>query len=131
MVGEVDALKRTRHALPFWARYSRAIRVSFGAPNVSVPVAHGLGTKPDGVFVVWGDASIVAVPGVAWTDTQAFVRASSGNANAVLLFYTLREEPEAGSGTLVQTAVPSSNAPVTGPASSVVGNLSTWNNTTG
>src|SRR5262245_53912784 len=129
MVGEVDALKRTRHALPFWARYSRAIRATFGAPNTQVIVQHGLGTKPDGMFVVWGDASICAVPGVAWTDTQAFLQAGSGNANGILLFYTLREEPDAGSGTPVQTKyVPPPSTAVIGPGTSVVGNLSTWNN---
>jgi len=96
MLGEIDALLRTRHALPFWARYSRAVRVGFFAPNARLDVYHGLGTTPDGMFVVWGDSPIVAVPGIAWTDTVASLQASAANAHAVLLFYTLREEPERG-----------------------------------
>lgn len=93
MVGELDALWRTRAALPFWARYSRALRVTFTAANTRRDVAHQLGTTPDGMFVIWHDANIKAVPGVRWTDTLAALQADVANAHAVILFFTLREEP--------------------------------------
>ena len=134
MIGEVDALLRTRHALPFWARYSRAMRVGFFAPNTSMLVTHGLGTKPDGVFVVWADASIVAVPGVAWTDTTATLMASAGNAHAVLVFYTLREEPERSPnaenvGKYTPPVVTSGD--VTGPAGATDNALTRFDGATG
>jgi len=106
MVGELDALLRTRAALPFWARYSRPLRVTFSAPNTRRDVVHDLGTTPDGMFVVWGDATITAYPGVAWTDTVASLQAASGNAHAVLVFYTLREEPAQGSTTGIDVYTP-------------------------
>src|SRR5262245_7150163 len=96
MVGEVDALLRTREALPFWARYSRALRVTFAVANTRRDVGHQLGTTPDGMLVIWNDAVITAVPGRPWDDTVASLQADKANAHAVIVFFTLREEPTDG-----------------------------------
>jgi hypothetical protein len=93
--------------------YSRALRVTFTQPFVQRDVTHELGVTPDGMFVVWSDASIVAAPGVPWTDKIATVMADGGNAHAVLIFYTLREDQVPG-----QPAIAASDVYV-GPAVAV------------
>ena len=93
MIGDPDALLRPRAALPFWAHYSRALRVTFVAANTRRDVAHQLGTIPDGMLVLWHDAVITCVAGVRWTDTVASLQADVANAHAVIIFFTLREEP--------------------------------------
>lgn len=105
-----DALGRHTPIEPFWARYSRGLWVTFAAALTRRDVTHTLGTKPDGFMVVWADACIRAVPGIVWTDTGASLQADRANAHALLLFYTLREEPERAQDI----------APYTGPTGMVV-----------
>lgn len=89
----VDALGRTPDALPFWSRYSRPLRVTFPAANTRRDVAHGLGAIPTGMLVIWNDAAIQAVMGVAWTPTLAYVQANAANAHATIMFFVSREDP--------------------------------------
>jgi len=130
MVGDPDALLRPRQAMPFWARYSSPVRVTFAGAFTPRAVVHGLGTTPDGVFTVRADATIIAAPGVAWTDTTATLQADASNAHAVLLFYTLREDASALAD-VDQTATSPSGALVAGPGSAIADDLAAFNGTTG
>jgi len=82
-----------RDIAPWWAAYSRPLRVTFPDMNVQRDIEHGLGVIPDGFLVVYADAEIAAEPGVLWTQDFAYLRAGAVNARAVVVFYTLREEP--------------------------------------
>jgi len=130
MVGDPDALLRPREALPFWARYSRPVRVTFAGAYTPRTVAHGLDTTPDGVFTVRADANVIATPGIAWTDTTVSLQADAANAHATVMFYTLREDT--GSVPDVdQTSSSSASGFVVGPGSAIADDLAAYNGTTG
>lgn len=93
MSPRTDALGRPVEALPFWAKVSRPLRVTFPAASTSQDVAHTLGVIPTGLLVLWADATITAVPGKLWTTTLAYLQASAANAHAIICFVVTREEP--------------------------------------
>src|SRR5262245_16443407 len=93
LTGGLDAQGRPRAALPFWSRYSRPLYVDFPKANIDRPVAHGLGTRPDGMFVIRADAEITAVVGKSWDDLQALLKSNVDNAHSIVVFFILREEP--------------------------------------
>ena len=77
--------------LPFWARYSVPLRLTFPAANTSRDVQHGLQVIPDGMLMVRADANIFAVPGKQWTEDIAYLQADRANARATVVFFTMRE----------------------------------------
>lgn len=77
---------------PPWGAYSQPFRVTFPDMNVQREIVHGMNTIPDGFFVVYADADIVAEPGAIWTTTFAYLRGGAENARAIVIFYTLRED---------------------------------------
>lgn len=77
----------------WWDTYTRPLRVVFPALNTQRDIAHGLLVIPDGFLVVYADTLVTAEPGVLWTPTLAYLRASTTNGRAIVIFYTLREDP--------------------------------------
>jgi hypothetical protein len=62
--------------------------------NTSQDILHGLDAVPDGFLVVYADADVHATPGREWTREMAYLTAPwRGNAHAIVIFFTLREEP--------------------------------------
>jgi hypothetical protein len=90
-----EALKRQQGEFrPFWRDYSRPVRVFFPAANVTRQVAHGLGTVPDGFLVVLSTVGrVIGVTPELWTNDLALLSGNLANTRAVLIFFTLREEP--------------------------------------
>jgi hypothetical protein len=89
-----EGLKRAEQELrPFWRDYARPVEVHFPVAGVARQIAHQLGTVPSGFLVVFATDVLVAQRVEAWTEDLAYVASSVNNARAVLIFYTLREEP--------------------------------------
>lgn len=88
------ALARLRSEMPaIWARLSRPLRITLPVAGATRDVVHGLGETPEGFVVVWTDAPIYAVPGLAWTRDLAYLTSAANNVHAIVLFYTLKEAP--------------------------------------
>lgn len=89
-----EAFKRSEQELrPFWRDYARPVEVHFQVATATRQVAHGLGTVPSGYVVVMQTGALYAVTPERWTEDLALLQAPSANTRAVLVFYTLREEP--------------------------------------
>ncbi len=89
-----EALKRQQTELrPFWRDYARPVNVAFPAANVPRQVAHQLGTVPSGYVIVLATGDLFALTPEKWTGTMAILTAPVANTRAVLMFYTLREDP--------------------------------------
>lgn len=73
--------------------YGLPLAVTFTAANTARDIVHGLGVVPDGYSLVFADAEIHAVPGKLWTDTLAYLQASTDNAHAIIRFRVLRQRP--------------------------------------
>lgn len=93
--GESEALKRQEDILrPFWRKYARPVRVHFASATQPRQVAHGLGVAPDGFLIVQATlGQIVSVTPEKWTADKALLKADVVDTRAVLIFFTLREDP--------------------------------------
>lgn len=83
--------ERPRIAGLRYARVSRPLEVAFPAANTRRDIAHELGAVPDGYLVLLSTAPIVADDPSKWTDLVAALQATSANARAVVVFFTLLE----------------------------------------
>jgi hypothetical protein len=87
-----ESQKRLEQELrPFWRDYARPVDIFVPAAGVR-QVAHQLGTVPDGFLIVRSTGILVAAQIDQWTADLAYVQAVVPT-RAVLVFYTLREEP--------------------------------------
>lgn len=73
--------------------YGVPLSVTFPVAATTRDIAHRLGVVPDGYSLVFADAEIHAVPGKLWTDTLAYLQASTDNAHAIIRFRLLRQRP--------------------------------------
>lgn len=91
---DVDRLvERVRKRVqPWWGRYSRPFRVTFPLANTVRPIAHQLTAVPMGYLLLYTDAEVHASPNQPWTREEAFLQASSANAHALVIFFTLLED---------------------------------------
>lgn len=89
-----EALNQQEKELrPFWRTYARPVEVHFPAASATRQVAHGLGVVPSGFLVVLQTGALYSVTPERWTSDLALLTAPVANTRAVLVFYTLREEP--------------------------------------
>lgn len=89
-----EALKRAEQELrPFWRDYARPVEVHFAVAAATRQVAHLLGTVPSGYLIVETSGPLYSVTKERWTEDLALLQAPNANTRAVLVFYTLREEP--------------------------------------
>jgi hypothetical protein len=89
-----EGFKRAEQELrPFWRDYARPVEVHFPAAAATRQVAHLLGTVPSGYVTVLATGEFYAVTPERWTEDLALLQAPVANTRAVLIFYTLREEP--------------------------------------
>lgn len=78
--------------MPPWALLGRPVRVRFPFGGARRDVAHGLPITPDGFMVVWSDAPVYGAPGATWNANIASLVSPTTNANAIIIFYTLKED---------------------------------------
>lgn len=89
-----EALKRAEQELrPFWRDYARPVDVHFQVAAATRQVAHMLGTVPTGYLIVRTSGALYAVTPERWTEDLALLTAPVVDTRAILIFYTLREEP--------------------------------------
>lgn len=89
-----ESLSRVEQELrPFWRDYARPVEVHFATGAATRQVAHLLGTVPSGYVIVMQTGALYAVTPERWTEDLALLQAPDANTRAVLMFYTLREEP--------------------------------------
>lgn len=89
-----EAFKRAEQELrPFWRDYARPVEVHFQVAAATRQVAHLLGTVPSGYLIVESTGPLYSVTKERWTEDLALLQAPDANTRAVLMFYTLREEP--------------------------------------
>lgn len=78
------------HAFRF---VGRPVRVRFRTANADTDVLHQTREIPDGFLVLASVGVITAAPLVQWTKELATLRCSVANAEALLLFVVLKEDP--------------------------------------
>lgn len=74
-------------------RYARPVRMRFTAANTRTEVAHRCPEIPSGFHPLFCGGVVSAEPGEAWTKDFAVLRCDTANAEAVLVFVVLKEEP--------------------------------------
>lgn len=72
---------------------TRPLRLTLPTAGAARDVAHGLRQIPDGFLVVWSDAPVYAYPSRAWSATTAYLTSAAANVHAIVIFYTLKEQP--------------------------------------
>lgn len=89
-----EALNQQEKELrPFWRNYARPVEIHFPAANDPRQVAHGLGVVPSGYLVVMQTGALYSLTPERWTSDLALLTAPVANTRAMLIFFTLREEP--------------------------------------
>jgi hypothetical protein len=86
--------RATTPLVPPW-RYPMGPAVAFTLPGGAGmrAVRHGLGVRPDGLFLVLATGACYAYNPAEWTDTLAFVTGDPLT-RVTAIFYTLRALPE-------------------------------------
>lgn len=69
-------------------RFGPALRVTLPTAGATRAVQHGMGTRPDGVFIARATGPVVSVEWAAWSETVAYLAAANANTIAELRFFT-------------------------------------------
>jgi hypothetical protein len=81
--------KAVQDVRPYWRTYGPPIDVTFPAANMKRDIEHRLGTTPTGYQILDADGLLYREPGSIWTHDLAWMRATTANVHARIIFFTL------------------------------------------